>query len=255
LIFAQTSLSSVHPRLLESPDSSFSGVRIWTAEVGSISEVEIDALGSHLDATERARASRFHFERDRKSYVATRGFLRSLLGATLREDPSKLVFEYGDHGKPVLATSRHSPAVHFSVSHSTGYAIFAISNGPEVGIDLEAADRLNRSKDLAQLAARILSSNELMIWDALPNEATRAAAFLRAWTRKEAYAKATGQGLTEETLRIEVALDAAAPTASLTVHSPTRESSVARTWVLYDLSPPKGFAAALAVEQERDETP
>jgi 4'-phosphopantetheinyl transferase len=78
----------------------------------------------------------------------------------------------------------------------------------------------------------------------------REAAFLRAWTRKEAYAKAKGQGLFEELTRIEVALDAAAPKSSLTLRSSTTEGEIMRHWVLHDLSAPDGFAAALAVAQE-----
>jgi 4'-phosphopantetheinyl transferase len=127
--------------------------------------------------------------------------------------------------------------------------MFALAWDREVGIDLESATRLKRDVDgLAGLAARVLSARELTIWQALP-ETAREAAFLRAWTRKEAYAKATGRGLLEQLIRTGVALDAAAPQSSLTLRSP-QEGGTTRDWVLHDLPAPDGFAAALAVEQK-----
>jgi 4'-phosphopantetheinyl transferase len=105
---------------------------------------------------------------------------------------------------------------------------------------------------LTGLAARVLSARELVIWQALPDTAARETAFLRAWTRKEAYAKATGQGLFDTLTCIEVALDAVAPKSSLTLRSSTKEGEITRHWVLHDLSAPDGFAAALAVAQKLD---
>ena len=117
-----------------------------------------------------------------------------------------------------------------------------------MGIDLESSARLKRDGDgLAGLAARVLSARELPVWQALPKTA-REAAFLRAWTRKEAYAKATGHGLLEELLRIDVALDAAAPESSLTLRS-QQKGEISRDWILHDLPAPDGFAAAIAVEK------
>jgi 4'-phosphopantetheinyl transferase len=230
--------------LLQSSDTSVSGVQIWTAHLEALSPVELGELSALLDAAEHARAERFHFERDRQHYVASHGLLRRLLGAALKKPASALVFEYGAHGKPAIATAfwqGHKPC--FNLSHSAGWAMFALAWDRDVGIDLEAAARLNRDVDgLAGLAARILSARELAIWQALPDAAAREIAFLRAWTRKEAYAKATGAGLFDELGGIEVALDAATPKSSLTIRSP-------HGWTLHDLPAPEGFAAALAIEQ------
>ena len=100
---------------------------------------------------------------------------------------------------------------------------------------------------MTPLATRVLSTRELVIWQGLPDAAAREAAFLRAWTRKEAYAKATGQGLFDTLTCIEVALDAVAPKSSLTLHASKEEGEITGSWVLYDLSAPDGFVAALAV--------
>ena len=240
--------------LLQSPHTPVSGVQIWTAQLESLSAGEIVELSASLDSAERARAARFHFGRDRRNYIASRGLLRRLLGAALDRPASAVVFEYGAHGKPALAAAFSRDLIlHFNLSHSASWVMFALAWDREIGIDLESATRLKRDVNgLTGLAARVLSARELVIWHALPDTAAREAAFLRAWTRKEAYAKATGQGLFDTLTCIEVALDAVAPKSSLILHSSTKEGEIARHWVLHDLSAPDGFAAALAVAQKLD---
>ena len=240
-------MSSFHLHPVKTP---VSGVQIWSAHLEALSPVELEELSALLDAGEQARAARFHFERDRRHYVASRGLLRHLVGAALDTPASALVFEYGAHGKPAIpAAFLRGRRLSFNLSHSDGWAMFALSRESEVGIDLESTHRLKRDDDgLAGLAARVLSVRERAIWQALP-EPQREAAFLRAWTRKEAYAKATSQGLLDELLQTDVALDAAAPKSSLVLRS-SRKGEDARGWVLHDLPAPEGFAAALAVEQK-----
>jgi 4'-phosphopantetheinyl transferase len=235
------------------PDTSESDVQIWMAHLEELSPTELAELGAFLDAGEQARAGRFHFERDRRLYVASRGLLRRLLGDALAQPASSLVFEYGAHGKPAISAAFcEDRTLRFNISHSAGWAMFALAWDREVGIDLESTTRLNRDVDsMAGLAARVLSARELEVWHALPDAGARDAAFLRAWTRKEAYAKATGGGLFEHLIRAEVALDAAAPKSSLALQS-SEPGGIDRHWTLHDLSAPEGFAAAFAVEQKRD---
>lgn len=239
--------------LVQSTDPPVSGVQLWTAHLEALSPADLEELSALLDAAERARAARFHFDRDRRHYVASRGLLRHLLGAALDQPASALVFEYGVHGKPALSPAfRRDRTLSFNLSHSAGWAMFALAWNREVGIDLESIGRLKRDDDgLAGLAARVLSARELAIWQALPN-AAREAAFLRAWTRKEAYAKATGHGLLDELIRIDVILDAGAPESSLTLRS-QQKSEIPRDWILHDLPAPDGFAAAIAVEKKLPE--
>jgi 4'-phosphopantetheinyl transferase len=226
-----------------------SGLRIWSANLESLPPAELLELEALLDSTECARAARFHFERDRLHYVCSHGLLRFLLGAALDQSAAAITFEYGVRGKPKLATANNRN-LHFNLSHSSGWAMFVLAWDREVGIDLECAARLEREDaSLADLAARILSARELEIWLALPEAAQRRAAFLRAWTRKEAYVKATGQGVFAELDRIEVALDAAAPKSLLVLRPANAQGSI-REWTLHDLPAPDGFAAALAIEQK-----
>jgi 4'-phosphopantetheinyl transferase len=240
--------------LLQSSDTPVEGVEIWTAHLESFSDAEIGELAALLDGAEQTRAARFHFARDRRHYVASRGLLRRLLGAGLDRPATALVFEYGTQGKPALAASCSPGRVlRFNLAHSSGWAMFALVWDREIGIDLESATRLKRDINaLPGLAARVLSPRELAIWQTLPDLTAQDAAFLRAWTRKEAYVKATGKGLFDELANIEVALDAAAPKTSLTLRSIPQEGEIMRHWALHDLSAPDGFAAALAVEQKAE---
>lgn len=235
--------------LLNRAESPERDVQIWTVNLDSLRDNETAELGTLLGARERGRAAQFHFERDRQHYIAARGLLRSLLAATLKRPASAITFEYGAKGKPKIAGCDNRN-LRFNVSHSAGRAIFALALGREVGIDLESATRLEKDKDLSHLAARVLSPRELTVWHALPDDDARFAAFLRAWTRKEAYIKGTGEGFAERLRTIEVALDAATPKSSLTLRSSPSGKEKTRDWTLYDLPTPAGFAAALAIEAQ-----
>src|SRR5205823_13129844 len=128
--------------LLQSSHTPVSGVQIWTAHLDSLSSAEIDELKASLDSAECARSARFHFESDRRHYIASRGLLRHLLGAALETPASKLIFEYGAHGKPALvAAFSWDRMLRFNLSHSAGWAMFALAWDREVGIDLESATR------------------------------------------------------------------------------------------------------------------
>jgi 4'-phosphopantetheinyl transferase len=229
---------SIPEGLLDPIHSPEDGVQVWVTHLDSIPPNDIVELRSSLDSEEHRRAARFRFERDRQRYVATRGLLRCLLGAALDTPPSALVFEYGSHGKPEIARDHEERKLRFNVSHAAGLAIFATAWERHLGVDLESLDHLaKKPADLFDFAMRVFSPREFEIWRALRDNATRRRALLRAWTRKEAYLKATGEGLRAELNRVEVALDATEPARSLTL----------RNCRLHDLPSPPGFAAALGL--------
>ena len=178
-------------------------------------EARLDELARHLSEDERARAARFAFERDRDRFVAARGLLRELLAEALGERPETLQFRYGTRGKPSL----EGHALRFNLSHVQGRAAYAWSPKREVGIDLERIRPVERA---ARIAERLFSAREREELEAL-DETEREAAFFRAWTRREAQGKATGEGLAGK--------DAA------------REG-----WTMRSLAPAPGYVAALAVE-------
>jgi 4'-phosphopantetheinyl transferase len=215
-----------------------------------LTAADIQRLAKVLAPSERRRAARFHFARDRNHYVACRGLLRELLASALKRPAATLVLEYGAHGKPEIAAEAGGRRPRFNLSHSEGWVMFAFAWDREVGIDLESGTRLDPDENnLAALARRILSERELSVWQSLPDTNLRRVAFLRAWTRKEAFAKATGKGVLEQWDRIELVLDAGAPKTSLVVRPP---SGGLASWLVHDLAAPAGFAAALAIEQKEN---
>ena len=225
-------------------------MQIWQAHLDSLSAAQVEALKCTLASAERERAARFHFEADRKHYIACRGLLRNVLATGLEKPAAAIVIEYGTFGKPVVSIAGRGRALLFNISHSAGWAFFALAWDREVGIDLESGVHLDSDDDrLSALAKRILSERELIIWHSLPDSASRRAAFLRAWTRKEAFAKAIGKGVFDEWRGIELVLDSASPNSCATIASPV-ENGLATSWLIHDLFAPDGFAAALAVEQK-----
>ncbi len=140
-----------------------------------------------LSSDERDRAERFRFERDRERFVIRRGTLRELLALYLDEAPGRIRFCVNRFGKLSLPGRR----LRFNLSHSHGVALFALAEGREVGCDIERSDPRFAADHIPE---RLFSAREASTLRALPT-ALQTAAFFRCWTRKEAYVKARGQGL------------------------------------------------------------
>jgi 4'-phosphopantetheinyl transferase len=201
-----------------------------------------------LSEDERERAARFHFERDRIRFMVARGALRSILGRYLNTAPGDLPFSYGTHGKPSLspefaAASLGSAAggLEFNISHSHTLALIAVARGRALGVDIE---RLRADAAERQIAERFFSEQEVSALCALP-EAQQPRAFFDCWTRKEAYIKARGEGLSFPLAEFDVSLQPGAPAALLCVRGDARESG---RWSLCALDVEPGYAAAMAVE-------
>jgi len=194
----------------------------------------------NLAADERARAERFYFERDREHFIVARGVLRAILGGYLNRAPECLSFCYSSHGKPSLAGDSDGDTIRFSVSHSHGVALYAVTRGREVGIDLE---RIRSDLTVAEIAERFFSPREVATLRELPTEAQREA-FFRCWTRKEAYIKARGEGLSLPLDQFDVSLAPGEPAAIVGTQPDPSEAS---RWSLQELIPAPGFVAALAV--------
>jgi 4'-phosphopantetheinyl transferase len=229
-----------HLKPLSSPESD---VQIWVAHLDSISSKEIEHFVASLDTLERRRAEKFHSTQDRHRYVAAHGLLRFVLGETLGRPANALVLEKSTEGKPQLRQSRHDERrLKFNLSHAASWELIAIGWNRELGVDLESPKSLPDDDDsLSQLATTVFSKRELEIWNTIPSPQTRRAEFLRMWTRKEAYVKATGEGLRHDLANIEVPAEA----APFDVASAKRPKD---RWIVHDLSVPAELTAALAVE-------
>jgi 4'-phosphopantetheinyl transferase len=217
-------------------------VHVWRARLDLALE-EREALAVSLSVDERERAARFHFERDRNRFQVARGVLRELLGRYLGLPPARIELTRLPGGKPILQD--REARLRFNVSHSGGLALLAFAQGRELGVDLEAERSL---PEMESLAERNFSPAEVEAWRALaPGE--RPAAFFRAWTRKEAFLKATGEGLFRSLDSFDVALGPDEPARLLRVGDGPEE---AERWHLFHIEATKGVQAALAVEGRPD---
>lgn len=193
-----------------------------------------------LSDAERHRASRFLFDRDRDRFIVARARLRQLLGARLGARPESVELVYGSHGKPALAPWLADSALRFNVSHCGDVTLYAFSRGREIGIDVEAVRVLPDADDIA---ARFFSQRENRAYRALePRD--RPLGFFQCWTRKEAFIKALGDGLSYPLDRFDVSLTPGEPAKILRVEvTPGARCG----WRMESWSPVPGFVAAVVI--------
>jgi 4'-phosphopantetheinyl transferase len=210
-------------------------VHVWCAALGRSPE-EIAELASLLSPDERERAARYRVTGARDEYQVSRALLRVLLGRYLGRAPSGVELRAGPQGKPALAGAA---PLSFNVSHSFGVALFAVRAGGEVGVDVE---RVRPFENDLGLAERFFCAAESAALRALGDE--RREAFFHVWTRKEAYLKAGGLGLSGGLERVEVSVPPDDPPRVLRIEGDERR---AQRWSLRALLPLPGYVGALAL--------
>ena len=225
------------PRTLElRPDE----VHVWRC-VLDLASSRVEELLRSLSSDERARAGQLRFPMHRARFIAARGLLRIILGRYVGMAPAELRFRRGEEGKPYLARESGGDVLRFNMSHSHGLALYAVTCGREVGIDLE---HVRPDVACERIAERFFSQREAAALSAVPAHA-RAEAFFRCWTHKEACIKAKGGGFWLRLSRFEVTLD---PEGSGVLLSTPCDPQEASRWSLQELEPGRGFVAALVVE-------
>jgi 4'-phosphopantetheinyl transferase len=219
---------------------SRSEVHVWRASLDQPAGV-VGRLRGTLAEDERVRAARFHFEKDRVRFVVARGALRAILGRYLRAPPGHIQFHYSTYGKPSLAAEFAASGLDFNVSHSHSLALLAFARGRALGVDIE---HLRAGAAERQIAERFFSAREVSALCGLP-DAQQPRAFFECWTRKEAYIKARGEGLSFPLAEFDVSLRPDEPAALLCVRGDERE---AERWTLRALDVAPDYAAALVAE-------
>jgi 4'-phosphopantetheinyl transferase len=214
-------------------------VQLWRIDLAAVAGEE-DRWQPVLSDDERARAARFHFSRDRQRFVAARAWLRMILAAYLGADAKELSFSYSKKDKPALGPSYDGRKIEFNVSHSGDVALLAFTHGRQIGVDVE---RVRQDFDVEAIAHRFFSQHEQKQLSACPPE-EKHAAFFRCWTRKEAYIKATGEGLSLPLSQFDVSLAAGDADALLCTRP---EASEAARWCLREVPASPGYVAALCV--------
>lgn len=212
-------------------------VHVWRAWLDQEPST-VQAFLEVLSPDERVRAGKYHFRRDFEHFVVARGMLRDIISRYVNVSSRKIQFLYDQYGKPRLSSC--DPPLCFNLSHAKGVALYAISQVNAVGVDIEYA-RESFSGD--EIAERFFSANEVATLRALPSD-LRTAAFFNCWTRKEAYIKARGQGLSHPLDRFTVSIVPGQPVRLLMAEDPEETSR----WTLMELSAGADHIASLAVE-------
>jgi 4'-phosphopantetheinyl transferase len=220
------------PRHLEAGE-----VHVWFAALDRHAR-SLAGLAGSLSPPEWARAERFRVEHARSEYVRARALVRAILGSYLGIPAKSVVFTEGPLGKPELA---HPGGWSFNLSHSHGAALVAVTRVADVGVDVEQVRPHQYHRELAE---RFFAPSESAKVLALPPGASEEA-FFHAWTRKEAFLKAMGLGLSFGSERVEVTLLPHEPVRVLGIDG---DPAPAASWSLEALAPAPGYIGAVALQ-------
>ncbi len=215
-------------------------VHVWRASL-DLEASSIQSLLRTLCVEEQQRAERFHFPKDRDRFIVARGLLRAILSFYLGKEPSCWRFVYNEYGKPALTAAYNKEPLCFNLSHSRELALYAVTQNRNLGVDLEY---IRTDFPWEEIAERFFSPKENAVLRTLPQN-MKHKAFFTCWTRKEAYIKATGKGLTLPLDQFDVSL---IPGEQAMLLSIAGDHQAACHWSLQELIPDPDYVAALAVE-------
>lgn len=202
------------------------------------------SLPQVLDGQEQVRAAKFHFEHHRRQFMVSHIATRLILASYSATEPAKLLFKHNAYGKPFLAS--HNPLL-FNISHTDEMALCAVSDCAELGVDIEKIQPINYN----EVAERFFSTTECeLLANLLPNQ--RQEGFFCCWTRKEAYIKAKGLGLSLPLEQFSVSLNPDSPAALLSCEFDAEDVSQFR---IVDIAVAKGYKSALAYSSLTQQNP
>jgi len=211
-------------------------IHIWPVKLIA-SDQAVAAFEKTLSAQEAERCGRFHFEQHRRAYALAHGALRWLLARYLGIAPDQIAFRYGPAGKPALDLT--GAPLEFNMSHTQDLAVYAFARRCQLGVDVE---HVKPMPDLESVARRFFSAEECSELFALAAE-QRVQSFFRCWTRKEAYVKATGEGILMALDTFQVSLAPEGTPLRLRVPPGTNQS-----WHLHAFVPGPGYLGAVAYD-------
>jgi 4'-phosphopantetheinyl transferase len=219
------------------PDTGAATVDVWRAHLVS-RPGELCRIARCLDDAEQQRAARFRFQRDRDRFLASRGLLRHILASYLNTPPERIRFGYAREGKPFLL---EHPDVHFNLSHAEDVLVVGVARGRVLGLDVE---RMFSEAVMEEVSAAVLSNPERGLLEGL-NAGERREWFVRLWTRKEAYIKADGRGMSLRLAGIDVST---CPNHVRLIGNAPDDWRVSQRWAVRELAVGSGYAAALVAE-------
>jgi 4'-phosphopantetheinyl transferase len=218
-------------------------IRIWFCRLDR-ADAELAQMRATLSEDEATRAARFFQDRDRNHYIVARATLRKLLAIQLGCAAEEVCFEYNEWGKPALPAGFARRDIRFNLSHSHGVAVYAITGERDVGVDVESVRPEFATETIAE---NFFSRHEVIALRSLPLE-QQPDGFFNCWTRKEAYVKARGEGLSIELASFDVSLKPGEPAAILRAVDRAK-------WSIASFRPEPGRVAAIVVEGNMDRIP
>jgi len=206
-------------------------VHIWLVQTNGES-ISLGDFKDLLSSVEQDRASKFKFETDRRRYITAHAALRSILSNYVNSPARELQFASGPYGKPKLAPIHDKKKIAFNLSHSHEVALIAVTQGREIGVDVEW---VKKDFPIREVAERFFTPKEVTALRALPEHLQRKA-FFKCWTSKEAFLKAKGTGLSGELDEVEI---------TLAGEKHVRINANVPGWSLAELNVCDGYEAAL----------
>ena len=215
-------------------------IHIWRANL-DLPSMMLKKLARILSEDEKTRANRFRFEQHRDRFIAARGILRQLLGNYLQIKSDLVIFEYSSRGKPQIVSSLNQDNLQFNISHSQDWALYGFNYQRIIGVDLEY---IKDNIDYKQLAKRFFRTQELQLINSYPAREQKTI-FFQLWTAKEAYLKATGDGLAESLDTIQFTLNNNSELNLVAIKQAHQQASY---WLIDNFIPQDNFIATIAVE-------
>jgi 4'-phosphopantetheinyl transferase len=212
---------------------------IWSALLDQPADI-ITKLAPLLSYDEYRRAMRYHRPLDRDRFIVGRGILRKIVSAYIALRPGQLRFTYNEYGKPSVSDGQNDRALNFNLSHSAELILYAVTRGRSIGIDIEY---IREDFAALEIAEHFFSKDEVAALKSLPTD-QRTIGFFNCWSRKEAFIKAKGMGVSYPLDRFTVSLAPGEPPALLKVDDDKREVA---EWRMYELNLGAGYTAALIV--------
>lgn len=210
-------------------------VQLWHFKVDEFSK-EVESYAKLLSQKETASADSYKFAKDRTIYILARGLLRILSGRYLNEIPENIKFDYGEYGKPDY---KFQTSLKFNISHSGNMIVMAFTRNFDIGVDIE---KLKDDFDVIDIAQHFFSPDEIQTLEALP-EKEQVHGFYRCWTRKEAFIKAKGSGLSFVLTSFSVSLDADRAELLRT----DWDTGEKVEWRMFSFEPEEGYLGALSI--------
>lgn len=211
-------------------------IHIWSSAAAK-DKHRLKEFSNFLSKDEVVRANKFRFEKDRSVYITAKYLLRNLLGNYLNLDPKELIFDYNEYDKPVYLNSAD---LNFNVSHSGNRIIIGFAKNLEIGADIE---KIKADFDVLELAKNFFSKEEIKALTAM-DENERFRAFYRCWTRKEAFIKAVGEGLSYPLDSFSVTMEDDLRAQFVKIDG-IQESKM--DWFLHSFVPEEGYISAFAI--------